>query len=219
MSWFPDLVAPGSIKICIIMTMVLKSSSMKAEFHDAADLFAGLIQAIAAHARQHPDSPVRDVTTALENLNAVFVTAGADRRSVVGVSCGDGRETFYIEGPMSDIKAVKIARHLCGFNNDMRVLLERRGLPLIAVQPERIVSITSADSALVLGLRDTDHSCQIAYADAHSADIDSILLENKLVQARFGGITLKRLEPLSAVDGFAVALPYCDTRLQALRPF
>lgn len=188
---------------------------MQTEFKDAADPFAGLLQAIAAHARRASDSPVRDIVTALENLNAVFAAIGLDRRPYVGVSCGDGRETFYVEGPMGDIKAGKIVRHLCGFNNDMRLLLERPTLPVIAINPQRIATLGSAGSDLVLGLVGSGHSCKIAYGNAHSADIDSILLENKLVQARFGAVSLKRIQPLSAVDGVAVALPFSDTRVFA----
>lgn len=201
------------------MTMVLKSVSMHTEFKDAADPFTGLIQAIDAHARRELDSPVRDITTALQTLNAVFLTVSPQRRTFVGVSCGDGRETFYIEGPMSELTAEKIVRHLCGFNNDMRLLLERRPLPLIAIDPQRITSIGSEGSDLVFGLRESAHSVRIAYSNPHSADIDSILLENKLVQARFGNITLKRPGALSAVDGVAVALPYCDNRLWAPKLF
>ncbi|QQG36031.1 MAG: hypothetical protein HYS17_11125 [Micavibrio aeruginosavorus] len=118
---------------------------MQTDFKDAADPFAGLIQAIAAHARRHSDSPVRDITTALESLNAVFVVAGPDHRPRVGISCGDGREVFYIAEPMSEAKARKIARHLCGFNNDMRLLLERPSLlPVIAIDPQRIAMIRNA---------------------------------------------------------------------------
>ncbi|QQG36030.1 MAG: hypothetical protein HYS17_11120 [Micavibrio aeruginosavorus] len=79
--------------------------------------------------------------------------------------------------------------------------------------------IGSAGNDLVLGLAHSAHPCRIAYGDAHSADIDSILLENKLVQARFGGVKLKRIQPLSAVDGVAVALPFCNTRVFALKLF
>lgn len=192
---------------------------METTFKQAADPFEGLRQAIEEHAKRYQDSKIRDVPSALRNLNAVFVSQGSTRdeafgtdapdgRYHVGVSCGDGRDTFFIETGYNEKRALEIARHLCWYNADVKVLAERAPQPFIAVNPHRIGGVFNHRGNMIFTVKDSKYAFSMVYADDHRAEIDSFLLENKLIQARFGNIHLERPAAVKSVDDKVVALPF-----------
>lgn len=196
---------------------------MEPTFKQAADPFESLRRAIEAHAGRHPDSHIRDVPSALKQLNAVFVSQGArrdesfgtdipDGRYHVGVSCGDGRDTFFIDAGFSREYGEKIARHLCWYNNDVKILAERTPQPFIAVNPHRIQNVFSDRGNMVFTLKDSQNAFSVVYADDHRADIDSFLLTNKLIQARCGNVRLERPQAVTSVGDKVVALPFRSAR-------
>lgn len=195
---------------------------MEPAFTQAADPFEGLKQAIEDHAQRHPDSKIRDVQTALQYMNAVFVSQGASRLGEfgtdipdshyhVGISCGDGCDTFFIDAGLSRERADRIARHLCWHNADLKVLAERPPQPFIAVNPPRIGRVYDERGNIIFGIRDSQFAFSVVYADDHRAYIDSFLLESKLMQARAGNIRLERPPAQISVDGKVIALP-CRSR-------
>ena len=192
---------------------------METTFKQAADPFESLRQAIEEHAERHPDSRIRDVPSALRHLNAVFVAQGSardesfgtdapDGRYHVGVSCGDGRETFFIETGYNERRALEIARHLCWHNADLKVLAERPPQPFIAVNPHRIGGVFDHRGNMIFTVKDSKYAFSMVYADDHRASIDAFLLENKLIQARCGNLRLERPPAVKSVDNKVVALPF-----------
>ncbi len=196
---------------------------MESTFKQAADPFEGLRLAIEDHAARNPDSKIRDVSSALKQLNAVFVSQGSTRdgsfgtdipngRYHVGVSCGDGDDTFFIDAGMSREYGEKIARHLCWYNNDVKVLAERAPQPFIAVNPHRIGNVFDDRGNMIFTIKDTQNAFSMVYADDHRAGIDAFLLGNKLIQARCGNVRLERPQSVKSVDDKVVALPFRSVR-------
>lgn len=192
---------------------------METTFKQAADPFEDLRKAIEEHAERYPDSRIRDVPSALRHLNAVFVAQGSTRdesfgtdtpdgRYHVGVSSGDGRDTFFIQTGYSEKRALEIARHLCWHNADLKVLAERPPQPFIAVNPHSIGSVFNHRGNMIFTIKDSKYAFSMVYADDHRSEIDSFLLENKLIQARFGNIRLERPPAVKSVDNKVVALPF-----------
>ena len=192
---------------------------MENDFSQAADPFEGLRQAIEMHAKTHPDSKIRDVQTALQHMNAVFVSQGATRleefgtdipnsRYHVGLSCGDGRDTFFVDAGHSRERAERVARHLCWHNADLKVLAERPPQPFIALNPHRIRDVFDDRGNMIFIISDSPHAFSVAYVDDHRASIDSFLLHNKVIQARFGNVRLERPQAQASVDGKVIALPF-----------
>ncbi len=193
--------------------------AMETTFNQAADPFESLRKAIEEHAVLYPDSKIRDVETALKHMNAVFVSPQASRlqeygtdapngRYQVGVSCGDGRDTFFIDVGLAEERGRKIARHLCWYNADMKVLTDRAPQPFIAVNPQRIGSVFEDRGNIVFCVRDSQNAFSVLYGDDHRASIDAFLLENKLIQARSGNVHLSRPSAVKSVDGKVIALPF-----------
>lgn len=192
---------------------------MEQIFNESADPFASLLKAIEEHAVRHPDSKIRDVKTALQHMNAVFVSPQAERlgeygtdlpngRYHVGVSCGDGRDTFFIDVGHRENRGRDIARHLCGYNTDLRILVEHPPNPFVAVNPKRIGKVFEDRGNIIFCLRDSQNAFSVLYGDDHRAAIDAFLLENKLIQARSGNLDLKRPTLVKSIDGKVIALPF-----------
>lgn len=192
---------------------------METTFNQAADPFESLRLAIDNHAARYPDSKIRDVDAALKHMNAVFVSPQASRlqeygtdvpngRYQVGVSCGDGRDTFFIDVGPDERRGLKIARHLCWYNADLKILAERAPQPFIAVNPKRIGAVFEDRGNIVFCVRDSQNAFSVLYGDDHRASIDAFLLENKLIQARSGNLHLSRPEPVKSIDGKVIALPF-----------
>lgn len=180
---------------------------METTFNQEADPFESLRLAINDHAARYPDSKIRDVATALQYMNAVFVSQQASRYQV-GVSCGDGRETFFIDVGLDERRGLKIAHHLCWYNDGLKILAERAPQPFIAVNPKRIGAVFEAHSNIVFRVRDSQNAFLVPYGDDHRASIDAFLLENKLIQARSGNLHLSRPEAVKSIDGKVIALPF-----------
>jgi hypothetical protein len=196
---------------------------MQATFKQVADPFESLRRAIEVHAASNPDSKIRDIDTALKQLNAVFVSQGATRdksfgtdipngRYHVGVSCGDGQETFFIDVGYAREYGEKIARHLCWYNNEVKVLAEKAPQPFIAVNHYRIGDVYAHRGNMVFMIKDTQNAFSMVYADDHRAGIDSFLLGNKLIQARCGNVRLARPQAVKSVGDNVVALPFRSAR-------
>lgn len=196
---------------------------MESTFKQAADPFESLRLAIEEHAARNPDSTIRDVPSALKQLNAVFVSQGSTRdgsfgtdipngRYHVGVSCGDGRDTFFIDTGFSREYGERIARHLCWHNNDVKILAERAPQPFIAVNPHRIGNVQDDRGNIIFTIKDTQNAFSMVYADDHRAGIDAFLLSNKLIQARCGNVRLERPQAVKSVDDKVVALPFRSAR-------
>lgn len=192
---------------------------MESTFKQAADPFESLRLSIEEHVARNPDSPIRDVPSALKQLNAVFVSQGSTRdesfgtdipngRYHVGVSCGDGADTFFIDAGGSRNYGEKVARHLCWYNNDVKVLSEKAPQPFIAVNPHRIGTVFDDRGNMVFTIKDTQNAFSMVYSDDHRASIDSFLLGNKLIQARCGNVRLERPQAVKSVDDKVAALPF-----------
>lgn len=192
---------------------------MKLTFEHAADPLERLQQAINEHVARDPDAHIRDVSSALTYMNAVFVSQYATRLPEfgtdiaaggyhVGVSCGDGSEAFFIDAGYDQNQALKIARELCWHNADLKILAEVPPQPFIAVNPHRIGDVFEDRGNVILTIKDSQYGFSMVYGDDQRAGIDAFLLRNKLIQVRSGNQHLERPVPVASTDGKVVALPF-----------
>lgn len=195
-------------------------------FRNAANPLEGFDQAIAEHLRHYPDAKIRDSESALKHANAIFVSQGATRleefgtdipngRYHIGISCGDGSEAFFIDVGFSQDRGNQMARQLCWYNADLKILSERPPQPFIAVNPHRIGKVHDHRGNMIFNIKDQPHAFSVVYADDHRASIDSFLLENRLIQARFGNVRLDRPKAVGSGDNDnkVVALPFRTAKL------
>ena len=192
-------------------------------FKNAADPFEGLRKAIAEHIAHYPDTELREIVKVLKQTNAVFVSQGATRleefgtdipnnRYHIGISCGDGREALFIDAGLSQDRANDMARKLCWYNADLRVLSERPPQPFIAVNPHRIGKVHDHRGNMIFNIKGQPYAFSVVYADDHRASIDSYLLQNRLIQALSGSVRLERPAAAASDDRKVVALPFRTVR-------